>query len=225
MTAWIDCTNPIDVHMPSPPGFPGFSLESVRCSPFSLQHLGMATHHGTHIDAPRHFFVDGSTIDEIPVETLAGTCVVVHIPVASPGEIPLDQLREVIPRDVAGKMLFVKTGWSSRYGADDYVLGPYLTEGSAEYLVGAGIVVLGVDFLSPDEPRHDGRAPDFDYPVHRRILGAGIPIVENLSLDHVRPGRYEIVIAPMPLVGGDGSPARVLVRPVRTERSSRKERI
>ena len=70
-----------------------------------------------------------------------------------------------------------------------------------------------MDTLSPDEPRATREGDP--YPVHRRLLGAGIPVVENLADSSALVGeRVEVTCAPLKLRGGDGAPCRVFARPL-----------
>jgi arylformamidase len=69
--------------------------------------------------------------------------------------------------------------------------------------------LVGVDYLSVE--RYD--APR-EHPVHRRLLSAGIVIVEGLALAGPPPGWYELLCLPLKIAGGDGAPARVILRPM-----------
>ena len=74
--------------------------------------------------------------------------------------------------------------------------------------------MLGVDFATPDLalPR---RAPDFDWPVHKVLLGNGVLIAENLADFGVLAGqRVEIICGALNIEGADGSPARILARTI-----------
>ena len=83
--------------------------------------------------------------------------------------------------------------------------GARLDEAGARRLLASGVRLVGIDCdsIEADTP---------DYPVHRLLLGAGVVIVENLDLDGVRPGEYELVCLPLRLEGADGAPARVILK-------------
>src|SRR5580658_8884757 len=75
---------------------------------------------------------------------------------------------------------------------------------AAQFLADCGVPLVGVEMPSVD------RAP---YPAHRILLGAGVPIVENLTnLDAVGAGLFQIVVLPLKLAGGDGLPVRAVGR-------------
>ena len=48
--------------------------------------------------------------------------------------------------------------------------------------------------------------------VHRRLLAAGVVVLEGLNLAAVETGRYELLCLPLLVEGADGAPARVLLR-------------
>jgi len=76
----------------------------------------------------------------------------------------------------------------------------------ALYLVEKGVKLVGIDYLSVDAYNRP------DAPVHRTLLRAGIVILEGLHLLEVPPGAYQIFCLPLRLAGGDGAPARVVLR-------------
>jgi len=71
-----------------------------------------------------------------------------------------------------------------------------------------------VDTSTPDLPLNR-RTPDFTFPVHRALLRDGILIAEQLAnLQTLAARRVEFVFGPLPIEGADGSPARVVARPI-----------
>jgi len=86
---------------------------------------------------------------------------------------------------------------------EDFV---YLTADAALYLVHAGIKLVGIDSLSVEEPGSQ------EFPAHHALLEAGVVIIEGLDLSAVDPGEDEMTCLPLPIVGADGSPARVVLR-------------
>jgi arylformamidase len=78
---------------------------------------------------------------------------------------------------------------------------------AARLLVGRGVRLVGTDAPSPDPLASE------DLPAHHILLGAGIPIIENLLLDDVDGGAFELIALPLRLAEADASPVRaVLVR-------------
>lgn len=168
-------------------------------------------HTATHIDSPYHFFPNGKSIEEVPLDVFIGSAILVDLrEVAKPShEITLDELKSIggVSRDmVNGKRVILWGNWAkSRWNSSElYNNNPYLSQESAEWLRDAGIAALGLDFAV------DGAAP---YPNHPILLGAEIPLIENLiNLDLVDAKEFTLIAFPLPVVGGDGAPARVVAK-------------
>jgi arylformamidase len=79
---------------------------------------------------------------------------------------------------------------------------------AAELLIGGGIELVGIDYLSIER----FRSPD--HAVHIKLLKSEAVILEGLDLRQVVPGEYELICLPLKYVGGegDGAPARVVLR-------------
>jgi arylformamidase len=162
------------------------------------------SHTGTHIDAERHFFDAGQTVDQIPLETLMGPATVLEFG---------PQTTAVTRSDLEGHHLdgaervLIKTRNSGYLTQDpvfhrDYT---YLAPDGAEYLVQSGVKLVGVDYLSIEQ-FHSGH-----HRTHRTLLGAGVVIVEGLNLVDVPAGTYRLCCLPVKLAGCDGAPARAVL--------------
>lgn len=180
-------------------GVPGGSI--------SATHISMVAHAGTHVDAARHFFPDGLAIDQYPIERFA--CRGVAIDVARVGAQPLTaaELAELDPGIGAGDAVLLHFGYADRYASQQYYDHPFLAADAADYLVERGVNIVGVDTITPDCPA-EMRPPRFDYPVHTRLLGNDVLIIENLG-----PGVKEVVgrwftlaVGPFRISGADASP-------------------
>ncbi len=178
--------------------------DGLRCMELSLP-----IHVGTHLDAPSHFIRDGATVEQIPLSTLVGParCVKVDVPVDT--EITVADLAAGCAGMEAGDALLIRTGWDERFGEPDYAHHPYLSVETAEWFVERDFRLVGLDVFTPDLPG-PLRGANFPYPVHHVMLGAGILIMENLDLRQVEGMQFTLVIGALRIVGGDGSPARVL---------------
>ena len=77
-----------------------------------------------------------------------------------------------------------------------------------QYLAGCGTVLVGIDTPSVDP------FAATDLAAHRALADAGMVWIEGLLLDHVTEGLYHMVALPLPLVGADGAPCRVVLRPL-----------
>jgi len=205
----FDVSVPVSARLPTWPGDPRVSLTRASSiangDPANVSRLEAGVHTGTHVDAPVHF-VDGSTgIEEIPIETLVGPCLVVA---ANP---PGLELRPQDLPETPHKRILFKTRNSEHWARGDTDFETEFVAVGLELarrLVAEGKLLVGVDYLSV-ESYHAA----FEHPVHHALLEARIVVVEGLDLSRVDPGEYDLFCLPLKLVGSDGAPARtVLVR-------------
>jgi arylformamidase len=206
MTKIYDISLSISPHVPAWPGdrFVLHKVEEIAkgdiCNK-SLLEIG--SHIATHIDAPYHFERDGMTIDQIPLGALVGPARVVSFPEAETigrkemESISLSGVERVLFK-TRNSSLWEETGFH-----EDYV---YLTPEACRVLADAGIRLVGVDYLSIEKYGVE------DFEGHHILLSKNIPILEGLDLSEVKPGDYELVALPLKIVGGDGSPARAILR-------------
>jgi arylformamidase len=207
MNRIYDVTLPLSTALPSYPGDPPFEIQVLQSmsagQSCNLSRLAMGTHAGTHVDAPLHFIPGGASVDRLPLEILVGKARVVELDVA--GRIERRDLQAADLRDDIRVLL--KTRMSGQLRGpqfeEDFV---HLGEDAARYLVQAGIKLVGIDSLSVEA------FGSTQYPAHKALLGAGVVIVEGLDLSEVGAGEYEMTCLPLRLVGGDGAPARVMLR-------------
>jgi arylformamidase len=205
---WIDVTVPIRDGMVHWPGNP--EVRIVRSEKATADGgvsrtsaLSFGSHTGTHVDAPVHFGVSPQGVDALPIDALVGPARVVAVE-----ERAAITRSDVEPLDVqAGERLLFKTRNSARcWGTDafvsDYV---YVAPDAAAYLVERRVRTVGVDYLSVGG-RVDGAV------THRILLGAGVCVLEGLDLSAVTPGLYDLVALPLRIAGGDGAPARAVLR-------------
>ena len=202
-----DVTVPISKELIVYPGDPLVKIRRLSAigqkdGKYNLSVLTLGSHTGTHIDSPFHLFADGETVDRLPLELLLGRARVVEITSARIDETVLrefDLTTEV-------RLLFKTRNsylWSSKAFVKDYV---HLTVDAARYLVQEGIKLIGIDYLSVD------KADSEELEVHKELLQAGVIIIEGLDLREVEPGDYELICLPLKIQGGDGAPARVVLR-------------
>jgi arylformamidase len=175
--------------------------------------LQTTAHVGTHLDAPVHFVPGGATLDEIPLDRLIAPGVVIDLTGLSRPGVTADFLAPRLGSVQPGDVVFLDFGWAERYGTPEYGDHPYLEEDAAALLVERGAGIVAVDTASPDLPaRH--RTPDFTFPAHRTLLGAGVLIIENVSaaVSRLSGKRVDVQAIPIPLRGADGAPCSLLVR-------------
>jgi arylformamidase len=201
-----DVTVPLVAGLAVFPGDPPLTIESIQRAgegSYGLARLGLTTHTGTHVDAPAHFVPGGATVDVLPLEILMGKTRVVEILARERVEradleaLDLrDDLRVLLKTRMSGQLL--RGGYQ-----EDHL---YLSEDGALYLAQAGLKLVGFDYLSIDRFSHSS------FPAHQALLGAGVIVVEGLDLSEVEPGEYDMACLPLRVGGGDGAPARVVLR-------------
>lgn len=210
--AVIDLTQPLHAGIPVAPILPPIKFEPVMRLGTHVANVTMChfpSHIGTHVDAPSHFFPNGRTIDQVPLEWLRGTASILDLPRGRGEEISGNDLEKAGGDVQRGDLLFVRTGFGGRYVNPGYLEHAHLTEDAARWLVERGVRALGVDMLTPDAP-HFLRDRNFAFPVHRLLLGAEVLIIESLNLEQVAGRRLAVEVLPLPIRGGDGSPARAV---------------
>jgi arylformamidase len=157
------------------------------------------------MDAPLHFLPGGRSVDTVPLDATVGPARVIQI--RNPHVIDLDDVRS--HRIRTGERLLFKTRNSAHGRADslfeDYVA---VSPEAARHLAARRIRVVGID--APSIGRQNGAE------THRVLLAAGIWIIEGLDLRRVPAGRYDLICLPLRIVGGDGAPARAIIRPRRS---------
>jgi arylformamidase len=182
--------------------------------PLNVTRMDTIVHMGTHVDAPRHFFLDGPSMEAIPLERMMGRGVVLRMEKPAYGVIEPSDLERASPRIEPGDIVAIDTGWSARWGTPAWDQQPCLSQEAARWLLEKRVKMVAVDTPTPDIPL-DRRPPDFNWPVHRTLLAHGILIAEQLAnLARLADRRVEFVFAPLPIAGSDGSPARVIARAV-----------
>jgi kynurenine formamidase len=234
----VDLTQPLSETTPViylPPPFantPGLKAHQISnyddAGPaWSWRWLEIGEHVGTHFDAPIHWISgkDGDDLASVPVANLVGPAVVIDR--VAETEADPDYLLTVA--DVQAfeaehgalperGWLFLRTGWDTRADDADAFLNagsgmprtPGIDAECAQYIaeqtpiVGVGVETVGIDA---------GGAAAFEpaFPVHYYMLGANkYGVTQLANLGKLPATGAVVIVSPMKLVGGTGSPVRVL---------------
>jgi arylformamidase len=203
-TGWIDVSVPIHDGMVHWPDNPSIQLKAImdveRGDIATVSSLEMGTHTGTHIDGPNHFIPGAGGVDAVPLQNVIGPARVIEIDNTSAvthAELHHHKLR--LAERLLFKTLNSQRCWNSSEFVSNFVS---LAEDAATYLAELNTLAIGIDYLSVGSPA-----------VHRTLLGAGVVIIEGLNLSDVIPGEYDFLCLPLRITGGDGAPARALLRP------------
>jgi arylformamidase len=190
------------------PGNPEILIESQqaisRGAGANVSRITFGSHTGTHVDAAKHFFDDGQTVDQIPPDRLVGPAVLIAFD--EPDRVSVGAA-DLQAHDLANqKRVLIRTRNSRRLKNPEFDPGyAFLAPDGAEYLVSLGVELVGVDYLSIEQ-FHSGH-----HRTHRALLEKQIVIVEGLDLSEPEPGRYQLICLPLKLEGLDGAPARALL--------------
>jgi arylformamidase len=205
---WMDISVPLRsgmVHWPdNPPVDIERAMDINRGDVCNVSKMSLGVHTGTHMDAPIHFLANGIGIDQMPLTAAVGRARVIEIadPVSiKPGELVAHSIQR-------GERILFKTLNSPRcWQTDDFVEDfVYVSHEAAAYLATIGAQTVGVDYLSVGGAQIDGPQ------THQALLEAGIWIIEGLNLAQAQPGIYDLICLPLRIVGGDGAPARAMLR-------------
>jgi len=209
-----------------------FSLEEIsryddRGPAWYWNNIHTGEHTGTHLDAPVHWITgqDGHDVSQIPPRRLIAPAAVIDVSdrVADDPDflLEIEHVREweatngPLPE---GGWLLLRTGWDVRSNDQAAFLNadetgshtPGVSVEAAKWLAGeASVIGVGVETVGTDA----GGAHAFDppFPCHSFLLGAnkyGLTQLQNL--DRLPPTGSVVIAAPLPIVGGSGSPTRVL---------------
>jgi arylformamidase len=202
---WLDVSVPIYAGMVHFPDNPPIEIDTIthveRGDVCTLSALRIGTHTGTHIDAPIHFLPGGTGAEEVPLVNLVGPARVIEIKESD--AVKAEELR-VHNLGVRERLLF-KTSNSERCWETSQFIHDFISiaEDAASYLASLNTLAVGIDYLSAGSPE-----------THRTLLNAGVVIIEGLNLKGISQGRYELLCLPLKILGGDGAPARALLKPL-----------
>jgi kynurenine formamidase len=234
----VDLTAPLQASTPIlklPPPFSNtvpFQLTEIsrydeRGPAWYWNDITTGEHTGTHLDAPIHWVTgrDGKDVSQLVPALLIAPCVLLDFS-ARVADDPnfLLSIEDVLgwesehgPLPDDGWLLF-RTGWDTRSADQDAFLNvgeqgpqtPGIAVECARWLAEeTGILGVGVETVGTDA----GAAHSFEpaFPCHHYLLGAGkFGLTQLQNLSRLPATGAVVIVAPLPIVGGSGSPARVL---------------
>jgi kynurenine formamidase len=167
---------------------------------YVMSDVELMDHVGTHIEAPLHCLRDGMDLSQIPLETLIGDAVILDLrDVYSDSGITLEQTREAV--NTAGgikedDIVFCMMGKT-----------PYFSTEAIRWLVDTGMKLMGVDPAGVEIPHTVSHLNE----NHLALFRADIPLIEHLAnLDKLHKSRVKVYALPIPVVGLDAFPLRVI---------------
>jgi arylformamidase len=205
-------TRVIDISVPNGPGqhvYPGDPAPRIEPvhrirdgAAANVSLLTMGSHTGTHVDAPHHFIDDGPRLGDVALDRMVGPALVVDCC----GRRVIDGTTLAAAPIEDGDIVLCRTDNSERWQAPEFQRDfTYLTLDAADHLLDRRVRAVGLDYLSIEE------FGSTTFPVHHRLLGAGVFVIEGLDLGTVEPGRYFLVCLPLKFPQLDGAPARAVL--------------
>ena len=169
--------------------------------PVNLSAITMSPHIGAHADAPLHYGEGAATIGQVDLLPYIGPCRVIHAidcgALVEPRHLE-DALERLPPRVLVRTCAVAPTLWSPEFSA--------FAPETITLLAGLGVTLVGIDSQSVDPA--DSKTLD----SHQALLKHGLRVLENLVLDDVPAGDYELIALPLKLMTADASPVRAVLR-------------
>ena len=191
----MDMSQPVFDGGPNCPGHPPILAEIVsdhERGAWHMERLTMASHTGSHLDAPLHKIPGGKAIDELPLERFTGAAYIADLrPIEPESFITAELMEKALPADLPpDSIVLMSTGWGDIRARTECWLykSPKLAPAAAQWLAGKQIRGLGIDHWGIG-----GWDAENDAAVHTILLGKGIWIVEELRFPP------EIYALPQPL--------------------------
>ena len=170
--------------------------------PVNVSEIGLSPHVGAHADAPLHYDPEGATIGDVDLAPYLGRCRVIHA-IAKGPLIEWAHLEHALA-DLPARVL-VRTYARAPVDHWDGALAAY-APATIERLAALGVTLVGIDTASIDPA--DSKTLD----SHQVIRRLDLRVLENLVLDAVPEGDYELIALPLKLVSADASPVRAILR-------------
>lgn len=201
-----DISPPVQAGAPVFPGDAAYSaVWAARIGPgcpVNVSTITLSPHTGAHADAPLHYDDAGAPIGAVDLLPYLGRCRVIH----AIGCGPLVRLAH-LEHALAGlpERVLVRTYANAPVDRWDPDLAAYAPE-TVERLADLGVTLIGIDTASIDPA--SSKTLDSHQVIRRRDLR----VLENLVLDDVPEGDYELIALPLKLTTADASPVRAILR-------------
>ena len=201
-----DISPPVDAHSPVFPGDTPYTQQwaatlSDTC-PVNVSAITLSPHVGAHADAPLHYDPHGAAVGALDLLPFLGHCRVIHALNASP-LITLAHLQQALTH-LPPRVLVRTYRQLPRTQFDPQLTG--FDPDCVQHLADLGVLLIGTDSASIDS------AESKALPSHQVIRQRGLRVLENLLLDDVPEGDYELIALPLKLMTADASPVRAVLR-------------
>jgi arylformamidase len=201
----FDISPPLDT---ATPVFPGDTSYQQRWTaqigpgcPVNVSAITLSPHVGAHADAPLHYGAGAPAIGHVDLEPFLGPCRVIHA-IDKGALITPEHLHHLAadlpPRVLVRTRTRAPATWNDKFSA-------FLPDTIA-WLAGKGVRLIGIDSASVDPA--DSKTLD----SHQQLLVHDMRVLENLVLDAVGEGDYELIALPLKLTSACASPVRAVLR-------------
>ena len=194
---------------PSSPVYPGdtpyrqvWTASIGPQCPVNVSTIEMSPHIGTHADAPLHYDAQGAAMGGVDLAAYIGPCRVIHAIACGP-LIQWQHIAHAITPDLPARVL-LRTYAQAPQHWDDQLTGFALH--TIERLADLGVQLIGIDTASIDP------ASSQTLDSHMLVRARNMRVLENLVLDAVPEGDYELIALPLKLMQADASPVRAVLR-------------
>lgn len=208
MRVVLDISPPLSADSPSFPGDTPYTQRwTARMedgSAVNVSALTLSPHLGAHADAPLHYARGGSAVGALDLDPFLGRCRVIHAidrgPLVTRAHLE-NAAGDLPPRVLVRTCRRAPTGWVPGFAAFE--------PATIAWLAGLGVRLVGIDTASVDP------ADSQSLESHQQLLAHDMRVLENLVLDEVPAGDYELIALPLNLTGADASPVRAVLRALR----------
>jgi arylformamidase len=207
MPKYWDISPPLS---PATPAFPGdtpyqqkWAAEIGPGCPVNVSAITLSPHLGAHADAPLHYGAGAPAIGAVDLDPFLGPCRVIHAIDRGPLILPAHlehAAANLPPRVLVRTRVKAPTSWSPHFSAFE--------PDTIEWLAAKGVTLIGIDAQSVDPA--DSKTLD----SHMQLLAHDLRVLENLVLDEIEAGDYELIALPLKLTHACASPVRAILRPL-----------
>ncbi|OZM56699.1 arylformamidase [Lottiidibacillus patelloidae] len=203
----IDISRPLQKGVPNWPGDTEFNYEvswsKEQSGSVNVGKITMSIHTGTHIDSPFHFDNEGKKVKDLDINIYVGEALVVDM--TGKDSIGADDLKHIDFEGVE-RILLKTNSWKDATIFPETIT--YLRPDIGQFLSEQGVRLIGVDVPSVDPLNSK------ELEAHHGLHKHEIYILEGINLEHIVPGRYELMALPLALSEADGSPVRAVLKPI-----------
>ena len=178
--------------------------------PVNVSTLSLSPHTGAHADAPLHYDDAGAAIGSVALEPYLGRCRVIHA-IGCGSLVCWEHLAHALA-DLPERVL-VRTYTRAPVDRWDPDLAAFAPQ-TVERLADLGVALIGIDTPSIDP------AASKTLDSHQVLRRRGLRVLENLVLDAVPEGDYELIALPLKLTTADASPVRAILRELPADRAA-----